>query len=122
MRTLTPRAASSLATTGPPPPAPITIASGASTSSDPLAVVGVAVRGAPEADPGPRRRRIQPAGRTVVPAPLRVQPAHREHEQRVDDVADVLPLLPRQRPEHRAPFVQAQLDERRARPDVRGVG
>src|SRR5437867_795552 len=102
--TFTPRSASSLATTGPPAPAPTTMTSGWSTS-DVLPVFGVALGRPVVAGVVPGLRSIPPAARSVLRGPFRVHPAVGEHQEPVDEVGHVRALLTGHGPEHLVPLV-----------------
>src|SRR5438034_6521354 len=95
--TRAPRWASSLATTGPPAPAPTMMTSGRRSTissvlggaSDALPVLGVAQRWPPVADLGPGPRRVEGPALPVVSGPLRVEAPVGEHQQGVHDVLHV---------------------------------
>src|SRR5438067_699607 len=78
--TFRPRSASSFATTGPPPPHPMTRTSG--SISEVHAVLGDTANRAVEADLVPHARALDGARLRIEPCPLREEPADREHLQR----------------------------------------
>src|SRR5262245_1150613 len=121
IRTFTPRSASSLATTGPPAPAPTTMTSGSGTTSVLHPVPRVAPDGPGEPHVRPDGGVVQGPGGRVEPRPLRVHPAVGEHQEGVHQVAEVPAVLGAHEPEDLPPLVEVEVDEGRPGPDIGGV-